>query len=194
MEETLKNLYKAFIGESQARNRYTMYAKQAKKDGYEQLADVFLETAEHEREHAKQLSKMINQLVEKMGKEQQEIVVDAGGNANFGTTEQNLEGSIAGESHETNEMYPSFSAIAKEEGLEEISNKLKAIGMAENHHKERYVKLLEEVKNGTMYKKDEEKEWVCRKCGYIHKGRTPPEKCPSCSHETKYFQLRCEEY
>lgn len=194
MEETLKNLHKAFIGESQARNRYTMYAKQAKKDGYEQLSEIFLETAEHEREHAKQLSKMINQLVEKMGKKQVEITVNAEGNATFGSTIDNLAGSIAGEHYENSEMYPQFAAKAKEEGLDSVANKLTSIGLAEKHHEERYTRILEEIKNNSLFEKEEAKEWVCLKCGYIHKGRTPPEKCPSCSHETKYFKIRCEEY
>jgi rubrerythrin len=194
MEETLKNLHKAFIGESQARNRYTMYAKQAGKDGYEQLSDIFTETAEHEREHAKQLSKMINELTVKMGKEIGPIQVEAEGAAMFASTEANLEGSIAGEHFETTEMYPSFAKVAEEEGLIEIAGKLKAIGMAEAHHEERYAKLLVQVKNKTMFEKSEEKTWVCKKCGYEHKGTTPPGRCPSCSHETAYFQLKCEEY
>jgi len=194
MEETLKNLHKAFIGESQARNRYTMYAKQAKKDGYEQLSEIFTETAEHEREHAKQLSKMINELTAKMGKEQASITVEAEGAAMFDSTEKNLEGSIAGEHFETSEMYPAFAKKAEEEDLPEIAGRLKAIGLAEAHHEERYSKLLENVKNGTMFKKKEEKVWYCKKCGYEHTGISPPTKCPSCSHETAYFQLKCEEF
>ncbi|MBT4870969.1 MAG: rubrerythrin family protein [Candidatus Diapherotrites archaeon] len=194
MEETLKNLHKAFAGESQARNRYTMSAKQAKKDGYEQLAAIFEETAEHEREHAKQLSKMINGLVEKMGKEQGPIQIEAEGAAMFGDTATNLKNAIAGEHFETTTMYPEFAKQAQVDGLPEIAVKLNAIGKAEAHHEERYGKLLKEVEAKTMFKKDEEKVWICRKCGYEHKGNTPPAKCPACSHETAYYQLKCEEY
>ena len=194
MEETLKNLHKAFIGESQARNRYTMAAKQALKDGYDQLSAIFTETAEQEREHAKQLSKMINQLTEKMGKEQSAIIVEAEGAAMFEDTATNLANAIAGEHFETTTMYPEFAAKAEEEGLGDIAIRLKSIGKAEAHHEERYTKLLKEVQEGTMFKKEEEKEWFCRKCGYVHKGKSPPEKCPACSHEAFYYQLKCEEY
>ncbi len=194
MEETLKNLHKAFIGESQARNRYTMYAKQAVKDGYDQIGAIFTETAEQEREHAKQLSKMINQLVEKMGKTQGPVVVETEGASMFAGTATNLKGAIAGENYENTTMYPEFAAKAEEEGLNDIAVRLRSIGKAEKHHEERYAKLLENVEKGTVFKKEEEKEWVCRKCGYIHNGNTPPAKCPSCSHETMYFELRCEEF
>ncbi len=194
MEETLKNLHKAFIGESQARNRYTMYAKQAKKDGYEQIAGIFEETAKQEREHAKQLSKMINQLNAKMGKEQSSIEVLAEGNAMFSDTIKNLEGAINGEHYENVTMYPEFAAQAKKDGLEDVAKRLTSIGLAEKHHEERYIKLVEQIKAGTLFEKDEVRAWTCRKCGYVHLGKTPPEKCPSCSHETAYFQLKCEEY
>jgi rubrerythrin len=194
MEETLKNLHKAFIGESQARNRYTMYAKQAKKDGYEQIAGIFEETAEHEREHAKQLSKMINQLLGEKGMDLGPIEVEAEGAAMFADTIKNLEWAIAGETHETESMYPEFAEKAMEEGLPRIANRLRAIGLAENHHKERYAKLLKLVKSNKVFEKEEVKTWFCRKCGYVHVGKSPPEKCPSCSHETKYFQIKCEDY
>ena len=194
MEETLKNLHKAFIGESQARNRYAMAAKQAGKDGYDQLSAIFAETAEHEREHAKQLSKMINQLTEKAGKEQTAITVEAEGAAMFGDTATNLKNAIAGENHETTVMYPEFAKKAEEEGLPEVAQRLKSIGKAEAHHEERYSKLLKEVEAGTMFKKEEEKVWFCRKCGYEHKGAGPPPKCPACSHETMYYQIKCEDY
>jgi len=194
MEETLKNLHKAFIGESQARNRYTMAAKQALKDGYDQVRGIFEETAEQEREHATQLSKMINQLTAKAGKEQGPIQIEAEGAAMFGDTATNLTNAIAGEHYETTTMYPEFAAKAEEEGLPDIAIRLKSIGKAEAHHEERYSKLLKEVKAGTMFKKEEEKEWFCRKCGYVHKGKNPPQKCPACSHEAFYYQLKCEEY
>jgi len=194
MEETLKNLHKAFIGESQARNRYAMSAKQAGKDGYDQLMAIFIETAEHEREHAKQLSKMINQLTEKIGTEQGPIQVEAEGVAMFGDTATNLKNAIAGEHFETTTMYPEFAVKAEEEGLPDIAIRLRAIGKAEAHHEERYGKFLKEVEANTIFAKDDEKVWFCRKCGYEHKGNSPPAKCPACSHETGYYQLKCEDY
>ena len=194
METTLKNLHKAFIGESQARNRYTMAAKQATKDGYEQIAEIFTETAEQEREHAKQLSKMINQLVVKMGKEQGSVEVMAEGAAMFADTIKNLENAINGENYEHTTMYPEFAAKAKEEGLDDIAKRLISIGLAEKHHEERYQKLVDQIKAGTLFEKEEVKAWKCRKCGYIHLGKTPPVECPSCSHGPAYFQIKCEEY
>jgi rubrerythrin len=194
MEETLKNLHKAFIGESQARNRYTMYVKQAQKDGYQQIAAIFEETADQEREHAKQLSKMINQLNEKMGKTQGPILIEAEGVAMFSDTLTNLKGAIEGETYETTKMYPEFAKVAKEEGLEDIAKRLTSIGIAESHHAQRYQKLFDGVQAGTIFKKEEVKQWVCRKCGYVHTGKSPPDKCPACSHETAYYQLKCEEY
>ncbi len=194
MEKTLKNLYAAFIGESQARNRYNMYAKQAKKDGYEQISAIFEETADQEREHAKQLSKKINELYEKMGKEQEALVLEAEGNAVFGDTIANLKSAIAGENHEQEKMYPEFAKTAEEEGLVEIASQLKHIAIAEKHHEERYKKLLKEIEEGTIFKKEEDVAWLCRKCGYEHKGKTPPQKCPACKHPEGYYQIKCENY
>ena len=132
MEETVKNLIKAFIGESQARNRYTMYAKQARKDGYYELEAVFLETAEQEREHAKQLSKMINQLQAKMGKTPEAVMVEAEGAAMFATTKENLKWAIEGEAYENTTMYPDFAKQAVKDGLPDVAKKLSAIGVAES--------------------------------------------------------------
>lgn len=195
MQETLKNLGKAFIGESQARNRYTMFAKQAMKDNYHTLEAIFLETAEQEREHAKQLSKMINQLKAKMGeKAPLHVEVTVPAEANFGTTADNLKGAIEGETYENTTMYPEFAKVAKEEGLEDIARRLLAIGAAEKHHKERYQKILAAIENDTLLKKDKPVVWFCRKCGYMHIGTSPPGKCPSCDHEQEYFYLGNEEY
>jgi len=194
MEETLKNLHKAFIGESQARNRYTMWSKQASTDGYDQISGIFLETAEQEREHAQQLSKMINQLLAKNNKKQGPVEVEAEGAAMFGDTKTNLKNAIAGETFETTKMYPGFAKTAEEEGLHEVAGRLKAIGVAESHHAERYSKLLKVLEDKTIFKKTTAQVWVCRKCGYQHKGVSPPEKCPACSHEKGFYQLRCEEY
>ena len=194
MEETLKNLNKAFIGESQARNRYSMFAKQAMKDAYYELEAVFNETAEQEREHAKQLSKMINDLQAKMGKPSGPVMVDTEGAAMFGSTIDNLKGAIAGETHEFTSMYPEFAKQAVADNLPEVAKRLMAISVAEKHHKERYEKLLAAIQNKTLLKKDKPVVWFCRKCGYMHTGLTPPDKCPACDHEKEYYYTRTEEY
>ncbi len=194
MKKTIKNLMTAFIGESQARNRYTFYAKQARKEGYEQIAEIFEKTAENEREHAKWLMRMINNLKEKTPEIINEINVEAGGPTILGQTIDNLKSAIAGEDYETINMYPEFAKIADEENLPEIADRLRAIAIAEAHHKDRFSKLLSELKNNTLYKKDKKVYWICRKCGYVYEGEEPPEECPSCSHSKNYFELKCEQY
>jgi rubrerythrin len=195
MEKTLENLTKAFIGESQARNRYTFYSKQAKMDGYPQIAQIFLETADNEREHAKWLFKMIQDLKKKMGEEPDEIKVDGAlAPLTLGKTPDNLKAAIAGEHYENSEMYPEFADTAEEEGLQDISDRLWAIAHAEEHHEGRYIKLLQQVEAGTMFKKKEFVEWTCIKCGYTYKGEEPPKKCPACDHAWMFFMIRSEEY
>ncbi len=191
MEKTLENLTKAFIGESQARNRYNFYSKQAQVEGYPQIAEIFLETADNEREHAKWLFKLIQDLREG---ELNEIEVGALAPLTLGTTSDNLKAAIAGEHYENSEMYPEFAGVALEEGLPEVSERLLAIAHAEEHHESRYKKLLEQVDAGTLFKKTEEVEWTCIKCGYTYKGEKPPEKCPSCDHAGIYFKLYDEKY
>jgi rubrerythrin len=193
MEKTIENLAKAFIGESQARNRYTFYAKTAQKEGYEQLYDVFLLTAENEREHAKWLLKLINELKGK-GVAGGEIIVDASVPTTLGTTVDNLKAAIAGEHHEYAKMYPEFADVANSEGLPDIAKRLRAIAKAEEHHAQRYRKLLAQIEGKTLLKKEKPVAWVCRKCGYVHTGKEPPEACPSCSHPKNFFELSCEEY
>jgi len=193
MKKTLENLTKAFIGESQARNRYTFYAKIAKKEGFEQIAAIFQLTADNEKEHAKRLFEHIQELKEKLG-EKDEVTVEAVSPNVYGTTEENLQAAIGGEHYEHTDMYPSFAKAAEEEGLTEIAARLGAIAKAEEHHEERYKKLLEIVKDGTVFKKSKKVWWMCRECGYIHFGENPPEKCPSCGHPQSYFELKCEEY
>lgn len=188
--ETIKNLAKAFIGESQARNRYTFYSKVAKKEGFEQIAEIFLRTAENEKEHAKRLFEHIQEL--KKGNE--EIKVGASVPNVFGITKENLKAAVAGENYEHTKMYPEFAAVAEREGFKNIAARLRAIAVAEKHHEERYKKLLKEVEAGTVFKKSREVKWVCRECGYIHSGKEPPEKCPSCSHPRSFYQVKCEEY
>ncbi|MDD4251268.1 MAG: rubrerythrin family protein [Candidatus ainarchaeum sp.] len=194
MQKTLENLHKAFIGESQARNRYDAYSKQASKDGFDQLAAIFKETAEQEKEHASQLRKMIGQVYEKMGKKMEAVIVEAEGNALIGTTKENLEFAIHGENYEQTVMYPEFSKIAREEGFVEIASRLMAIAIAERHHEERYQKLLDVLNENTIFSKENVVEWTCRECGYVHKGKSPPERCPACLHDKGYYQLKCEEY
>ncbi len=188
--KTLENLVKAFIGESQARNRYSMYAKIAKKEGFEQIAEIFEITAENEREHAKWIFRMIQELKGDVN----EINVEAVSPLVLGSTLENLKAAITGENYEHSKMYPEFARIAEEEGFPEIAARLRAIAKAEEHHEERFKKLLELVESGKFFERDEEIVWVCRKCGYVHKGKTPPEKCPSCDHEKNYFQRKCEEF
>lgn len=194
MENTIRNLAKAFIGESQARNRYTFYAKVAKKEGYEQIAEIFLITAENEKEHASWLFKLINELKKRSDKSFDEIRVEAVVPTVLGTTVENLKAAIAGENYEHTKMYPEFADVADNEGLPEISGRLRAIAIAEKHHEERFRKLLKEVEAGTVFKKDKEVWWVCRECGYVHYGREPPEECPSCGHPRSFYQVKCEEY
>ena len=194
LNETIKNLVKAFIGESQARNRYSFYASVAKKEGFEQIAEIFRITAENEKEHASTLFKLINELKKEKGEELDEIKVEAVAPTVLGDTAQNLKAAIAGENREHTKMYPEFADVAEREGYPEIAARLRAIAKAEEHHEERYRKLLREVEAGTVFKKDRDVWWVCRECGYIHYGKEPPERCPSCNHPRSYFQLKCEEY
>jgi rubrerythrin len=194
MKKTLENLAKAFVGESQARNRYTFYSRVAKKEGFEQIAEIFLITAENEREHASWLFKLIQELKKKIGESLEEIKIEASVPTVFGTTKENLKAAIAGENYEHTKMYPEFANVAEEEGLPEIASRLRAIAVAEKHHEERYRKILKEVEAGTVFKKEKEVWWVCRECGYVHFGKEPPEVCPSCGHERSFYQVKCEEY
>lgn len=201
MKKTLENLTKAFIGESQARNRYSFYASVARKEGFEQIAEIFQITADNEKEHAKRLFEHIQELLARRSQEgeggkgdMKEIKVEATAPTVYGDTAANLKSSIAGEHYENTEMYPEFTKIAEEEGLDKIAARLRAISKAEEHHEERYKKLLKEVEAGTVFKKDKEKDWMCRECGYVHVGMEPPEKCPSCDHDKSFYQIKCEEY
>jgi rubrerythrin len=193
--ETLKNLCRAFIGESQARNRYTYYAKVAKTEGYEQISAIFLETAEQEKIHAKRIFEAIQVLKKDLPFEEQgEIKVDASTPAGYGNTIENLKAAIHGEHYEYSEMYPQFANVAEKEGHANIAKRLRAIAKAETHHEERYKKLLEQLEKGTIFKKEIEIVWVCRECGYVHTGKEPPTVCPSCNHPRAYFEVKSEEY
>ena len=194
MEKTIKNLAAAFAGESMARNRYLFYSKIAGKEGYDQISEIFTVTANQEKEHAGWLLKLINQLKEKNPGNWQEIKVEAGVPTTRGTTEENLAAAIAGENHEHTSMYPEFADVAEKEDFSEIAARLRSIAVAEKHHEERFKKLLDQLKAGTLFKKEKEVWWVCRECGYVHFGKTPPNVCSSCDHDSGYYQLKCEEY
>lgn len=194
MERTIENLAKAFIGESQARNRYTFYSKTAKKEGFEQIAEIFLTTAENEKEHATWLFRLIQELKGKSGQKLESINVEAIAPLVLGDTKENLQAAIAGENYENTVMYPEFANIALGEGLKDIAKRLRAIAKAEEHHEERYTKLLKQVEAGTVFRKETKVYWVCRECGYVHFGVEPPVKCPSCDHDRSYYQIKCEEY
>ena len=194
MKNTIQNLTKAFIGESQARNRYTFYSKIAKKEGFEQIAEIFIVAAENEKEHASWLFKLINELKRKSDENLDEIKVEAIAPTVLGTTAENLKAAIAGENYEHTKMYPEFADVAEKEGFPKIAKRLRAIAKAEEHHEERYKKLLKEVEAGTVFKKTREVDWACLECGYVHFGTEPPEICPSCDHERGFYQIKCEKY
>lgn len=178
---TEKNLLTSFAGESQARMRYTFFAKQAKKEGYEQIAAIFLETAEQERMHAK---RMFGYLEGGM------VSITAAYPAGvIGNTLENLREAASGEHEEAFELYPSFAETAEKEGFPEIAALYRNVIVAEKGHEQRYTKLLLNIEKDKVFKRNEEQVWQCRKCGYLHRGTSAPEVCPSCLHEQGYFQL-----
>ena len=184
--QTEKNLLTAFAGESQARNRYTYFASQAKKDGYVQMADIFTETADQEKEHAKRLFKFL---------EGGEVEISAAFPAGvIGTTLENLKESAAGEHYEYTEMYPEFAKTAREEGFETIASVFEAIAVAEKQHEKRYVDLAANIEAGRVFKRDVEVGWRCRNCGYLDKGSEAPEVCPACDHPRAHFELLGENW
>lgn len=189
MKETLKNLAMAFVGECQARNRYTFYASIARKEGFEIVGQVFQETADQEKEHAKRIFEAIQKL-----KKTDSLKIETEVSLVLGTTIENLRSAVAGENYEYTQMYPSFADKAEEEGLIEVAERLRAIKKAEEHHEERYKKLLKQLEEKTIFKKDKVVEWTCMECGYVHKGKEPPKKCPSCDHAQSFYKLKCEEY
>ena len=194
MNQTLINLTKAFVWESQARNRYSMYASVARKEGYLQIAEIFEVTAEQEKEHASRFFKMIQMVQDKLGIAEQEIDISTGAFVKKWTTLENLQYAVDGETHEYDSMYPEFAQIAEDEWFPEIAARIRSIAVAEKHHAERYHDLRHELQAETLRAKGEEVEWMCTKCGYVHKGKNPPEACPSCGHEAEYFVLRNEKY
>ena len=183
---TEKNLLTAFSGESQARNRYTYFASQAKKDGLVQMQSIFEETANQEKEHAKRLFKFL---------EGGEVEVKASFPAGvIGTTLENLKAAAAGENYEHTEMYPGFAKTARKEGFETIASAFEAIAVAEKQHEKRYLDLAANIEAGRVFKRDTEVVWRCRNCGYLHTGNEAPEACPACAHPKAHFELLGENY
>jgi len=187
--ETSKNLLKAFAGESQARNRYTYFASVAKKEGFEQISYIFLETAENEKEHAKVFFKFLNEL----GGEPLEITASypAG---KIGTTKENLLAAANGENEEWSSLYPEFEEIARKEGFEEIANSFKEISEVEQEHEKRYRRLLKNIQENKVFRKDKVVRWKCRNCGYVYEGKEAPETCPACNHPQSYYEILEENY
>jgi len=171
--KTEKNLMAAFAGESQARNKYTYFAAVAKEAGLEQIAGIFLETAENEREHAKREFDFLK---------------------GIGDTAANLAAAAAGENYEWTDMYPSFELEAREEGFDEIADFFKEVGEVEEEHEKRYKALLKNIQEGKVFKRDKVVRWKCRNCGYVHEGTEAPERCPACNFEQSYYELLAENY
>ena len=171
--QTEKNLWAAFAGESQARNKYTYYASKAKKDGFEQISRIFTETADNEKEHAKIWFKLV---------------------AGIGDTKDNLKDAAAGEHDEWTSMYPGFAKTAHEEGFEKIAKLFEGVAKIEKEHEERYRALAGNVQSGKVFSRDVETEWVCRECGHIHVGRQTPTVCPSCQNPQGVFEMRVKNY
>ena len=184
--QTEKNLLTAFAGESQARNRYTYFASQAKKDGFIQISHVFEETADQEKEHAKRLFKLLQG-----GEVEIQAAFPAGV---IGTTAENLKEAAGGEHYEWTEMYPSFAEVARKEGFDEIATIFESIAVAEKQHEKRYLGFLNNIEGGTVFKKKQSVVWRCRNCGYLHEGTQAPEQCPACAHPQAHFELLAENW
>ena len=194
MSKTLINLTKAFVGESQARNRYAMFASAARKEWYLQIAEIFEQTAEQEKEHASRFYKMIQIVKQKEKYTKAEVMIEWWAFTKIWTTVENLKYAVEGETFEYSKLYPEFAKIAKQEWYPDLATRILSIAVAETHHAERYKKLLKEVKAKTVYKKKVAVEWMCTKCGYVHKWKSALEKCPSCGHDKTYAVVKSEKY
>jgi len=184
--KTEKNLLTAFAGESQARNRYNFFASQAKKQGYEQISAIFLETADNEKEHAKRIFKFL---------EGGEVEVAASFPAGvIGDTKENLKDAAAGENYEHTTMYPEFAKVAEKEGFDEIADVFRSIANAEEQHEKRYLGLMANIQKGRVFKREKTVKWKCRNCGYIHEGLEAPNECPACAHPQAYYEILCENW
>ena len=184
--ETEKNLLKSFAGESQARNRYDFFAKVAKKEGYEQISGIFLETALQEKEHAKRFFRFLEG-----GDLEITAMYPAG---KIGTTAENLKAAAMGENEEWTELYPQFADTAEKEGFKDIALAYRMIAKVEKEHEDRYNRLLKNLEDGTVFKKAEPTRWKCRNCGYVHEGTTAPKTCPACLHPQAHFQVKEENF
>jgi rubrerythrin len=184
--QTEKNLITAFAGESQARNRYTYFAGQARKDGYEQIANIFEETANQEREHAKRFFKFLEG-----GEAEVHGIFPAGV---IGPTAENLQHAADGEKFEWGTLYPEYAKVARDEGFEAVAKVFEFISVAEKQHEKRYRDLQKNVAEGKVFKKDEPTTWRCLNCGFLHTGDTPPENCPACAHPQAYFEVLGENW
>jgi rubrerythrin len=184
--KTEKNLLKSFAGESQARTRYTFFASVAKKEGYEQISAIFTETADNEKEHAELFFKYL-----KGGDAEITAAYPAGV---IGTTAENLKAAAEGEKLEWGTLYPDFAEVAEKEGFPEIANTFRMVAQVEEKHERRYRKLLANVKQGKVFKKDKVIRWKCRNCGHVYEGSEAPERCPVCDHARSYFEVWCENY
>jgi rubrerythrin len=187
--KTAENLMKSFAGESQARTRYTYYASQAKKDGYVQMSNIFLETAENEKEHAKRFFKFLNESLKG-----QTVEIKAEFPVELGNTKSNLIAAAEGENEEWTDLYPKFADMAEEEGFPEIAYVWREIAEVEERHEIRYRKLVANIENNRVFEKEVEVEWKCNNCGYIHKGKSAPGVCPACDHAQAHFEMFCETY
>jgi len=183
---TEKNLLAAFAGESQARNRYTFFASVAKKEGYEQISDIFRETADNEKEHAELFFKLLEGGVVEITAAYPVGVIKS--------TKENLKEAAEGEKLEWGTLYPDFAEVAEEEGFKDVARTFQMVAKVENYHEQRYRKLLANVEQGKVFKKDTTIKWKCRNCGYVHEGREAPERCPVCDHARSYFEVWCENY
>jgi len=184
--KTEKNLLTAFAGESQARNRYTYFASKAKKEGYEQISGIFMETADNEKEHAKRFFKFLEG-----GEAEVHTSFPAG---LIGSTQENLKAAAAGENHEHTVMYPDFAKVANEEGFPDVAAIFMNIAVAEKQHEKRYKTLAENIEKGRVFKREQPKKWRCGNCGFVHEGTEPPDKCPACVHPQAYFELLAENW
>jgi rubrerythrin len=184
--KTEKNLLTAFAGESQARNRYTYFASQAKKECYEQISAIFADTADNEKEHAKRFFQFLEG-----GTAEVTAAFPAGV---IGKTAENLEEAAGGENYEHTTMYPGFAKIADEEGFADVAACFRAVSVAEKGHEMRYRALLENIRKNRVFKREGSTKWRCRNCGYIHEGNEAPKKCPACLHPQDYFELKAENY
>lgn len=184
--QTEKNLLKAFAGESQARNRYTYFASKAKKEGYVQISNIFTETADNEKEHAKRFFKFLEGGV---------VEIAAGFPAGvIGSTAENLKAAAGGENEEWSKLYPAFADVAEKEGFNEIADVFRAVSVAEKQHEKRYLALLKNIKEGKVFKREKTIKWRCGNCGYIHEDASAPDECPACAHPQAHFELLGENW